>query len=118
MSLHERLNSFLTDATWASLISLLGGAMLGAFITWLFARASSKELRSQIAELKQQALLAPRMLELKEQGAKVGLNRDQAGQVIGLKITETLKESITGSASLVSGTLETVKPSDSMPPAQ
>ncbi|MEY2170255.1 MULTISPECIES: hypothetical protein [unclassified Rhodanobacter] len=111
--LHIWLNQIFGDPTIALVVGILGGGMIGYGVSWWFARGSSKELRSQIKELRAKVELPARMLEAQGQGQKVTLNRNEEGEVTGLVHHATLHDGIQIGVQVLGATVTTVKPEDS-----
>lgn len=87
------INQFL-NPLWSLFLGLFGGGIIGAGVSWLFARSGSRELRRELATLRSQVALPTRMIELQGLGDKVGLRRDELGNVIGLSIESMVVDQV------------------------
>ncbi|MDG2537787.1 YtxH domain-containing protein [Dyella jiangningensis] len=65
-------------------VSVTIGAVIGAVISWLFARQSSKELREAAKELHQQSNFIMAMLEQVSQGRELVVRRNDNGERAGM----------------------------------
>jgi hypothetical protein len=106
------INALLAVPLWSVLIGAILGSLIGAAISWRFARASSKEMHAEIARLERSTSVLARLITLVGKGQAPDVNMDPDGTVRGVIHNADLSDSLRGSATIVGGTLEPTKPGD------
>jgi gas vesicle protein len=85
-----------------TIASLVIGALIGAVVSWYFARNSSKELRAAVDEIKAETALLKRhhtlLLNILEDNDLARLNRDAGGAVVGRMVEQDVGATMKPSA--------------------